>query len=155
MSRGTETSKGACIDSGYLGGCERLSHRAPSIESGHLSIKHPDSQNSDYNSVDINVPRREDIIGKEFKTIEIGIKILYKLCKSLKNEKFNEVPYRIQPPMLITRENCPTLFLIGYGKKCNIYVMTNFEPHYNHELVTPLQSPYLQCNYVIRNSDLA
>ncbi|PQQ06370.1 protein FAR1-RELATED SEQUENCE 5-like [Prunus yedoensis var. nudiflora] len=64
MGKGIDTSKGACTDSGYLGGCERLSHGAPSTESGHLSTEHPVSQTSDYNSVDIKVPRREDIIGK-------------------------------------------------------------------------------------------
>ncbi|XP_034200967.1 protein FAR1-RELATED SEQUENCE 5-like [Prunus dulcis] len=34
MDKGVETSKGGCSDSGYLGGCERLSDRAPAIESG-------------------------------------------------------------------------------------------------------------------------
>ncbi|XP_008245175.1 PREDICTED: protein FAR1-RELATED SEQUENCE 5-like [Prunus mume] len=102
MDRGVETSKGGCSDSGYLGGCERLSHRALAIESGHMSVEHLDSK-----------------------------------------------------PKPSTRENCPAHFWVGYEKKRDTYVVTNFEPHHNHQLVTPLESPYLRCNRVVRNSDLA
>ncbi|PQQ16244.1 uncharacterized protein Pyn_00820 [Prunus yedoensis var. nudiflora] len=72
MDRGVETSKGGCSNSGYLGGCERSSHGAPATESGHMSTEHLVSQSSDYNGVDINVPRTEDVMGKEFKTIELA-----------------------------------------------------------------------------------
>ncbi|CAL2255667.1 unnamed protein product [Prunus armeniaca] len=71
MDRGVETSKGSCSDSGYLGGCKRSSHGAPAIESGHMSTKNRVSQSSDYSGVDINEPKREDVMGKEFKTIEL------------------------------------------------------------------------------------
>ncbi|XP_020417986.1 protein FAR1-RELATED SEQUENCE 5 [Prunus persica] len=72
MDRGGETSKGGCSDSGYLGGCERSSHRAPATESGHMSVEHMLSESSDDNGVDIIAPRKEDVMGKEFKTIELA-----------------------------------------------------------------------------------
>ncbi|PQQ17347.1 protein FAR1-RELATED SEQUENCE 5-like [Prunus yedoensis var. nudiflora] len=72
MDMGVETSKGGCSDSGYLGGCERSSHGAPATESVHMSVEHPVSQSSDDNGVDIIVPSKEDVMGKEFKTIELA-----------------------------------------------------------------------------------
>ncbi|CAL2232427.1 unnamed protein product [Prunus armeniaca] len=75
--------------------------------------------------------------------------------EGLKNEKFNDRSDRIRPPKAITRENCSAHFWVGYEKKRDVYVGTNFEPHHNHQLVTPLESPYLRCNHVVRNSDLA
>ncbi|CAB4319898.1 unnamed protein product [Prunus armeniaca] len=184
MDRGVETSKGGCSDSGYLGGCERSSYGAPTIGSGHMSTEHLVSQSSDYNGVDIIVPMIEDVMGKEFKMIELaeeyymsyakGIRFSVRKDKlihntkrkvskrrwccskeGLRNEKFNEVPDRIRLLKPITRENYPAHFLVGYEKKRDTYVVTNFEPHHNHKLVTPLQSPYLRCNHVVRNSDLA
>ncbi|PQP99015.1 protein FAR1-RELATED SEQUENCE 5-like [Prunus yedoensis var. nudiflora] len=184
MDMGVETSKGGCSDSGYLGGCERSSHGAPATESGHMSVEHLVSQSSDDNGVDIIVPRKEDVMGKEFKMIElveeyymsyakgIGFSVRKdksvrnlerKVCRrrwccskeGLRNEKFNDRQDRIQQPKPITRENCPAHFWVGYEKKRDTYVVTNFEPHHNHELVTPLESPYLRCNRVVRNSYLA
>ncbi|CAB4320296.1 unnamed protein product [Prunus armeniaca] len=72
MDRGVETSEGGCSDSGYLGGCERSSHRALTTESGHMSIEHMVSQSSDDNGGDMIAPRKEDVMGKEFKTIELA-----------------------------------------------------------------------------------
>ncbi|CAB4304002.1 unnamed protein product [Prunus armeniaca] len=72
MDKGVETSKGGCSDSGYLGGCERSSHRAPATESGHMSVEHMVSQSNDDNGVDMIAPRKEDVMGKEFKTIELA-----------------------------------------------------------------------------------
>jgi len=72
MDSGTQTAKGGCSDSGYLGGCERSSHVAPATESGHMTAEHLVTESSDYNGVDINVPRIEDIMGKKFKTIELA-----------------------------------------------------------------------------------
>ncbi|CAL9012837.1 unnamed protein product [Prunus brigantina] len=178
MDRGIETSKGGCSDSRYLGGCEKSSHRAPATESGHTSIEHPVIQSSDYNGVDINVPRREDVIGKKFKIIKLTEEYYMSYAKGigfsvrndifvrntkgkvsrrrrccskegLGNEKFNEVSDRIRLPKPITRKNCPGNFLVGYEKKRDTYIVTNFEPNHNHELVTPLQLPYLRCNCVI------
>ncbi|BBN67508.1 FAR1-related sequence 5 [Prunus dulcis] len=184
MDRGLETSNGGCSDSGYLGGCERSSHRAPTTETGHMSVQHMVSQSSDDNDVDMIAPRKEDVMGKEFKTIElaeeyymsyakgIGFSVRKdklvrnaegKICRrrwccskeGLRNEKFNDRSDRIRPPKPITRENCSAHFWVGYEKKRDVYVVTNFEPHHNHQLVTPLESPYLRCNRVVRNSDLA
>ena len=72
MDRGGETSKGGYSDSGYLDGCERSSHRAPATESGHMSVEHMVSESSDDNGVDIIAPRKEDVMGKEFKTIKLA-----------------------------------------------------------------------------------
>ncbi|KAL6273006.1 hypothetical protein ACE6H2_023698 [Prunus campanulata] len=111
-----------------------------------MSIKHSISQSSDYNGVNINVPRTEDVMGKEFKMIElaeeyymsyekgIGFSIRKdKLIRNtkgkisrrrwccfkegLRNEKFNDVPDRIRQSKSITKENCPAYFLVGYEKK--------------------------------------
>ncbi|CAL9020628.1 unnamed protein product [Prunus brigantina] len=119
MNRGVETSKGGCSDSGYLGGCERSSHKALATESGHMSVEHLVSKSSDDNGVDIIAPRKEDVMGKEFKTIEleeeyymsyakgIGLRVRKdklvrnlegKVCRrwwccykeGLRNEKFND-----------------------------------------------------------------
>jgi len=75
--------------------------------------------------------------------------------EGLRREKFNDLRDRIRVPKPITRENCPTQFLVSYDSKRDTYVITNFEPHHNHELVTPLESPYLRCNRVVQNSNLA
>ncbi|CAL8174367.1 unnamed protein product [Prunus armeniaca] len=184
MDRGVETSKGGCSDSGYLGGCERSSHRAPATESGHMSVEHLVSQSSDDNGVDIIAARTEDVMGKEFKMIELEEEYYMSYAKSigfsmrkdklvlnsegkvcrrwwccfkegLRNEKFNDRPDKIRQPKPSTRENCPAHFWVGYEKKRDTYVVTNFEPHHNHQLVTPLELPYLRCNCVVRNSDLA
>ncbi|CAB4309150.1 unnamed protein product [Prunus armeniaca] len=175
MDRGVETSKG---------GCKRSCHGAPVTESGHMSTKHPVSESSDYSGVDINEPRREDVMRKEFKTIElaeeyyksyakgIGFSVRkdklirnsegkvsrrrWCCCKEgLRKDKFKDLPDRIRQPKPITRENCLAHFWVGYEKKRDTYVIMNFEPHHNHELVTPLQLPYLRCNRVIRTCDLA
>ncbi|KAL6284887.1 hypothetical protein ACE6H2_015816 [Prunus campanulata] len=145
MGRGIETSKGGCSDSGYLGGWERSSHEAPTTENGHMSTEDLDSQSSDYNGIDINVPRREYAMGKKFKTIELAEEYYMSYAKAIgfsmrndilvhnmkekvsrrrwccskegsRNEKFNKVPNRIRLPKPITRENCPTLYLVGYEK---------------------------------------
>ncbi|CAL2247213.1 unnamed protein product [Prunus armeniaca] len=184
MDKGVETSKGGCSDSGYLGGCERSSHRAPATESGHMSVEHMVSQSNDDNVVDMIAPRKEDVMGKEFKTIElaeeyymsyakgIGFSVRKdklvrnsegKVCRrrwccskeGLRNEKFNDRSDRIRPPKAITRENCSAHFWVGYEKKRDVYVVRNFEPHHNHQLATPLESPYLRCNRVVTKSDLA
>ncbi|PQM39944.1 protein FAR1-RELATED SEQUENCE 5-like [Prunus yedoensis var. nudiflora] len=178
MNRGVETSKGGCSDSGYLGGCGRSSHGAPETESVDMSVEHPVSQSSDDNGVDIIVPSKEDVMGKEFKMIElaeeyymsyakgIGFSVRKdklirnlegKVCRrrwccskeGLRNEKFNDRSDRIRQPKPITRENCPAHFWVGYEKKHDTYVVTKFEPYHNHELVTPLESPYLRCNRVV------
>ncbi|CAL2255653.1 unnamed protein product [Prunus armeniaca] len=184
MERGVEISKGGCSDSGYLGGCERSSHRAPATESVHMSVEHMVSQSSDYNGVDMIAPRKEDVMGKEFKTIELAEEYYMsyakgtgfslrkdklvrnsegKVCRrwwccskeGLRNEKFNDRSDKIRPPKAITRENCSAHFWVGYEKKRDVYVVRNFEPHHNHQLLTPLESPYLRCNRVVRKSDLA
>ncbi|CAL9028804.1 unnamed protein product [Prunus brigantina] len=142
------------------------------------------SQSSDDNGVDMIALRKEDVTGKEFKTIElaeefylsyakgIGFSVRKdklvqnsegKVCRrrwccskeGLRNEKFNDRSDRIRPPKPIARENCSAHFWVGYEKKRDVYVITNFEPHHNHQLVTPLESTYLRCNCLVRNSDLA
>ncbi|CAL8097001.1 unnamed protein product [Prunus armeniaca] len=72
MDRGVETSNGGYSDSGYLGGCERSSHKAPATESGHMPIEHMVSQSSDDYGGDIIAPRKKDVMGKEFKMIKLA-----------------------------------------------------------------------------------
>ncbi|CAB4289611.1 unnamed protein product [Prunus armeniaca] len=147
MDRGVETSKGGCSDSGYLGGCERSSHRAPATESGHMSVEHLVSQSSDDNGVDIIAARTEDVMGKEFKMIELEEEYYMSYAKSigfsmrkdklvlnsegkvcrrwwccfkegLRNEKFNDRPDKIRQPKPSTRENCPAHF--GWVMRRNV-----------------------------------
>lgn len=56
--------------------------------------------------------------------------------------------------MPLARDNLPAFFFVVYEKKRDVYIVKNFEPNYDYELVTPLELLYLQFNTGILNLDL-
>ena len=72
MVKGLEASNLISTDEGYLGGCEVSSHDARGMDSGKMSTEQSMGQSRQYNEFNWKQLRKEDVIGLEFKTLELA-----------------------------------------------------------------------------------
>ncbi|KAK9932835.1 hypothetical protein M0R45_020057 [Rubus argutus] len=126
----------------------------------------------------------EDLIGKEFETIEEAETFYFAYAKAMgfdvrkddkrsstrtgrvtirkwvcsaqgkRSEKYMNNNNKVCMPKKVTRWNCPCLLKVRYFKETNSYVVMNFIIDHSHDLVQKHESHLLQSHRSVPNSQL-
>ncbi|KAM5574058.1 protein FAR1-RELATED SEQUENCE 5-like [Rosa sericea] len=159
------------------------------ISNANLQVQNMES-GSDMNHLQYNCVRFDrlstnDVLGKEFKSVEeaeifyfayakamgfdvrkddkyvsartgrVTIRQLVCSAQGKRREEYMNNSNKVRMPKKLTRCNCPCLFKVRYFKKKNSYVVVDFKTNHSHDLARPHESHLLKSHRSVPDSHLA
>ncbi|XP_062014143.1 protein FAR1-RELATED SEQUENCE 5-like [Rosa rugosa] len=144
-----------------------------------------DMNHLQYNCVRFDRLSANDVLGKEFKSVEeaeifyfayakamgfdvrkddkyvsarmgrVTIRQLVCSAQGKRREEYMNNSNKVRMPKKLTRCNCPCLFKVRYFKKNNSYVVVDFKTNHSHDLAQPHESHLLKSHQSVPDSHLA